>query len=131
MKLKEHINNFEKSLLTEVTATGATGTYIGRAGDYIDQKLSGAFHPEINNLKKQLEDQIEGDIAKRMYTDENTPELEQDFIDLEWEYHYDEEEEIDNSKFKNTTGKMQNVGIDINYDKIKDKTEDIHYSLDN
>ena len=51
MKLKEHIENFEKSLLKEVTATGATGTFVGGAGDYIDNKFSGGFHPDFMELK--------------------------------------------------------------------------------
>ena len=59
-----------------------------------------------------------------MYTDDNTPVAERDFFDINWTYEYDKEVKKDNSKFKNTTGKMQNVGIDINYDKIKDKTEE-------
>ena len=60
-----------------------------------------------------------------MYTDDVTPFIDPDFIDLEWEYDYDENEEVDKSKFKSTSEtKMLNVGIEIKYDKIMDKTEE-------
>ena len=126
MNLLETYNkNKKKHLLKEVTATGATGTFVGAAGDYIDQKFAGPFHPELNDLKKQLEKQVENDIIKRMWADDITPDFEQDFIDLEWDYEYDENKEIDNSKFKSKSEtKMQLVGIEINYDKIEDKTEE-------
>ena len=124
MKLKEHIQIFEKHLLKEVSATGATGTFVGGAGDFIDQKFAGAFHPEFGELKDLLKLQVDNDIIRRMYTDDNTPMTDQDFMDLEWDYEYDENEEIDNSKFKNTAGTMQHVSIDINYDKIIEKSEE-------
>ena len=93
-------------------------------GNYIDQKFAGPFHPELNDLKKLLKKQVDGDIIKRMYTDDNTPMADQDYIDLDWDYEYDENEEIDNSKFINTIGIDQLVDIDIQYDKIIDKTEE-------
>ena len=118
MKLKEHINNFEKSLLTEVTATGVTGTFVGRAGDYIDQKFAGAFHPEFGELKDLLKLQVDSDIIKRMYTDDITPLADQDYIDLDWKYEYDEYVKQDNSKFKNTSEtEMQLVDMKIKYTK--------------
>tara|TARA_Y100000593_G_C4236198_1_gene299674 strand:- start:114 stop:527 length:414 start_codon:yes stop_codon:yes gene_type:complete len=114
-----------KDLLNEISVTGVTGTFVGGAGDYIDQKFSGAFHPEMNDLRKMLEKQIEGDIEKRMYTDDVTPIADQDFIDLDWKYEYDKNVEKDNSKFKSTSeNEMQLVDIEINYDKIIDKTEE-------
>ena len=114
-----------KDLLKEVTATGAVGTFTGRGGNYIDQKFAGGFHPEFGELRKTLEKQVDGDIMKRMYTDDVTPFIDPDFIDLEWEYDYDENEEVDKSKFKSTSKtKMLNVGIEIKYDKIIDKTEE-------
>ena len=114
-----------KDLLNEVSVTGATGTFVGSSGDYIDQKFSGAFHPEMNDLRKMLEKQVEGDIEKRMYTDDVTPIADQDFIDLDWKYEYDKNVEKDNSKFKSTSeNEMQLVDIEINYDKIIDKTEE-------
>ena len=47
--LKSYDKNKKKHLLKEVTATGAAGTFVGGAGDYIDQKFAGPFHPELNN----------------------------------------------------------------------------------
>ena len=114
-----------KDLLNEVTATGATGTFVGGAGDYIDQKFSGAFHPDFMELKKLLQQQVDNDIIKRMYTDEITPEFEQDFIDLEWDYEYTPTLKIDKSKFKSKNEtEMQLVDLKINYDKIENKTEE-------
>ena len=44
------------------------------------------------------------DLAKRLYTDDNTPLSDEDFIDLEWEYKYDEEgSTIDNDNFINNS----------------------------
>ena len=122
--LKTYDKNKKKHLLKEVTATSAVGTFVGSAGDYIDKKFSGGFHPEFGKLKDMLRQQIDDDIVKRMFTDDFTPQPDQDFIDMEWEYHYDENEEIDNSKFKNTGRDMQLVDLDIKYDKIIDKTEE-------
>jgi len=120
-----------KDLLNEISVTGVTGTFVGGAGDYIDQKFSGAFHPEMNDLRKMLEKQVEGDIEKRMYTDDVTPIADQDFIDLDWKYEYDKNVEKDNSKFKSTSEtEMQFVDIEIKYDKILDKTEENMKYLD-
>jgi hypothetical protein len=118
MKLKEHIENFEKSLLKEVTATGATGTFVGGAGDYIDNKFSGGFHPDFMELKILLMKQVEGDIEKRMYSDDNTPLPDQDFIDLDWEYEYDKNEPLyDEDDFINKSKtNMKNIGIEYKYD---------------
>ena len=49
--LESYNKNKEKHILKEVTATGATGTFVGGAGDYIDQKFSGGFHPDFMELK--------------------------------------------------------------------------------
>ena len=122
--LESYDKNKKKHLLKEVTATGAVGGFVGRGGDYIDDKFSGGFHPDFGELRKTLEKQVDGDIMKRMYSDDNTPPSDQDYIDLEWDYEYDENEEIDNSKFKNTSGNMQLVDLKIDYDKIIDKTEE-------
>jgi hypothetical protein len=122
--LETYDKNKEKHILKEVTATGAAGTFVGGAGNVVDQKFAGPFHPILNDLKKQLEKQIDDDIVKRMYTDDVTPLADQDFIDLEWDYEYDENEKIDNSKFINTSGIDQLVDLDIKYDKIIDKTEE-------
>ena len=119
--LETYDKNRKKHLLKEVTATGAAGTFTGRGGNYIDQKFAGGFHPEFGELKKTLEKQVDNDIVKRMYTDDVTPFIDPDFIDLEWEYHYDENEEVDKSKFKSTSEtEMQLVDIEIKYDKTEE-----------
>jgi hypothetical protein len=60
-----------------------------------------------------------------MYTDDVTPQADQDFIDLDWKYEYDKNVEKDNSKFKsNSDTEMQTIDLEINYDKIIDKTEE-------
>ena len=48
--LETYDKNKEKHLLKEVTATGAAGTFVGGSGNYIDQSLAGAFHPEFMEL---------------------------------------------------------------------------------
>ena len=126
--VKRHIYSYgdiKKSVpsLKEVTAAGGIGGFVGRGGHDIDQLFAGPYHPEFGDIEKLLDKQIEDNIAIRMWTDDNTPIADQDFIDLEWDYEYDENEEIDNSKFKTTGDKMQLVDIDIKYDKIIDKTE--------
>ena len=123
--LETYNKNRKKHLLKEVTATGATGTFTGRGGNYIDQKFAGGFHPEFGELRKTLERQVDGDIEKRMYTDDVTPLADQDFIDLEWEYEYTPTLDIDKSKFINTSEtEMQFVDMEIKYDKVIDKTEE-------
>jgi tRNA U34 5-carboxymethylaminomethyl modifying enzyme MnmG/GidA len=123
--LESYDKNKKKHLLKEVTGTGAVGGFVGGAGDYIDQKFSGGFHPEFNELKNTLKIQVDNDIIKRMWNDDNTPMAEQDFIDLELNYEYDVIINKDNSKFKSTSEtEMQLVDIDIKYDKIIDKTEE-------
>ena len=123
--LETYQKNKKKHLLSEITVAAAAGGFTGRAGSYIDQKFAGPFHPELNDLKKHLEKQVENDIAIRMWTDDNTPLADQDFIDLDWKYEYDEYVKKDNSKFKNTSEtEMQLVDVEINYDKILDRTEE-------
>ena len=123
--LETYDKNKKKHLLKEVTATGAAGTFVGGAGDFIDTKFAGPFHPKFNELRKALEKQVEGDIIKRMYTDDITPLADQDFIDLDWKYEYDEYVKQDNSKFKNTSEtEMQLVDMEIDYDKIEDHIEE-------
>tara|TARA_R110002074_G_scaffold59464_1_gene144703 strand:- start:778 stop:1215 length:438 start_codon:yes stop_codon:yes gene_type:complete len=122
--LESYDKNKKKHLLKEVSATGAVSGFVGRGGNLIDDLFSGGFHPEFGELEKLLNQQVDGDIMKRMYSDDNTPPSDQDFIDLEWDYEYDENEEIDNSKFINTSGIDQLVDLEIKYDKIIDKTEE-------
>ena len=125
MNLQEtYQKNKKKHLLKEVSVAGATGTFVGGAGNIIDQLFAGAFHPEFGDLEKLLDKQIEDNIAIRMWTDDITPIADQDFIDLDWKYEYDEYVEKDNSKFKTTSDKMQLVDMEIQYDEIIDKTEE-------
>ena len=132
MNLQEsYQKNKKKHLLNEVTATSAAGTFTGRSGNLIDDLFSGAFHPEFGDLEKLLNQQIDDDIIKRMYTDDVTPLSPQDFIDMDWKYEYDEYVKKDNSKFKTTSDKMQLVDIDIKYDKIIDKTEENEKFINN
>ena len=75
----------------------------------------------ILELRKTLEKQVDGDIMKRMYTDDVTPFIDPDFIDLEWEYEYTPTLDIDKSKFKSTSEtEMQFVDMEIKYDKTKE-----------
>ena len=123
--LKSYDKNKKKHLLKEITATGATSTFVGGAGDFIDTKFAGPFHPEFSELKKLLIKQVDNDIIRRMWTDDITPLADQDFIDLDWKYEYDEYIEKDNSKFKSDSEtEMQLVDLEIKYDEIIDKTEE-------
>jgi len=116
--IDDSIKNVENTVLKEVSATGAVGGFVGSGGNYIDDKFSGGFHPDFGELRKTLEKQVENDIIKRMYTDDVTPMTDQDFIDLEWDYQYDENEPIyDKDDFINKSEtNMERVGIDIKYD---------------
>ena len=123
--LETYDKNKKKHLLSEVTATGAAGTFVGRAGNIIDQLFSGPYHPEFGDLEKLLDKQIEDNIAIRMWTDDITPIADQDFFEIDWKYEYDEYVEKDNSKFKTTSEtEMQLVDVEIKYDEIIDKTEE-------
>ena len=123
MKLKEYLENFD-NYLNEVSVGSAVGGFTGRAGDVIDQKFAGGFHPEFGELEDLLKLQVDSDIIKRMYTDDVTPMTDQDFIDMDWEYEYTPVLKIDKSKFKTTSDKMQLVDLDIKYDEEEDKTEE-------
>ena len=123
--LETYDKNKKKHLLNEVTATGAAGTFIGGAGNIIDQLFAGPYHPEFGDIEKLLDKQIEDNIAIRMWTDDNTPIADQDFIDMDWEYEYTPVLDIDNSKFKSESEtEMQLVDLDIEYDEVEDKTEE-------
>ena len=122
---KNHlVDDDNKHLLKEVTAASAVGAFTGRAGDYIDQRFAGPFHPEFAQLKDLLKKQVDSDIIKRMYTDDRTPITDQEFIEIDWKYEYDEYVKQDNSKFKSTSeDEMEVVDLEIDYDKIIDNTE--------
>jgi len=123
--LETYDKNKKKHLLKEVSAAAGVGAFTGRAGNYIDQKFAGAFHPKFGELKDLLKLQVDSDIIKRMYTDDVTPMTDQDFIDMEWEYKYTPVLNIDRSKFKSENEtEMQLVDLDLKYDKIEDKTEE-------
>ena len=125
MKLQEsYQKNKKKHLLSEVSVAGSAGTFVGGAGNIIDQLFSGPYHPEFGDLEKLLDKQIEDNIAIRMWTDDITPIADQDFFEVDWKYEYDEYVEKDNSKFKTTGDKMQLVDLDIKYDDVEDKTEE-------
>ena len=122
---KNHLVDDNKHLLKEVTVAGDVGTFTGRAGDHIDQKFAGPFHPEFAGLRDLLKLQVQSDITKRMYSDDRTPFAEQEFVDVDWKYEYDEYVKQDNSKFKtNSETEMQLVDLEIKYDEIEDKTEE-------
>ena len=126
MNLQEsYKKNKKKHLLKEVSVTGATGTFVGGAGNIIDRLFSGPYHREFGDLENLLNQQIDDNIARRMYNDDITPFADQDFLEIDWKYEYDEEIKKDNSKFKNTSEtEMQLVDIEVKYDKIEDKTEE-------
>ena len=111
--------NIKNTIIKEVSGTTATSGFVGRAGDIVDQKFAGPFKPDEMELEKLLNQQIDNDIAKRMWTDEVTPFLEEDFIDLEIDYKYDTEKDLikDKNNFINKSKtNMKKVGINIEYD---------------
>ena len=123
-KKKHLVDDDNKHLLNEVSVAAGAETHAGRAGDHIDRKFAGPFHPEFAQLKKLLKKQVEGDIIKRMYTDDNTPVAERDFFDINWTYEYDKEVKKDNSKFKNTSEtEMQSIPIEYHSDDDIDENE--------
>ena len=123
--LESYDKNKKKHLLKEVTTTSAAASFVGSHGDIIDTLFGGAFHPEFGDLEKLLNQQIDANIIKRMYTDDITPMSDQDWFEVDWEYEYTPVLDIDNSKFKNTSEtEMQLVDIEVKYDKIEDKTEE-------
>tara|TARA_Y100000593_G_C4274150_1_gene319085 strand:+ start:207 stop:734 length:528 start_codon:yes stop_codon:yes gene_type:complete len=121
--LKDAIEDFDTEVLLEQegSTTGAVGGFTGRAGQDIDDLYAGPFHPKFNNLKKSLQQQIEDTLAKRLYTDDFTPLSEEDYVDLEWDYHYDEVISTDKSNFINRSmTNMKYVDTKIKYDKNED-----------
>ena len=123
-KKKHLVDDDNKHLLNEVSVAAGAETHAGRAGDHIDRKFAGPFHPEFAQLKKLLKKQVGGDIIKRMYTDDNTPVAERDFFDINWTYEYDKEVKKDNSKFKNTSEtEMQSIPIEYHSDDDIDENE--------
>ena len=110
--------------LNEFTGVSVAG-FVGRGCMYIDDLFAGGFHPDFGELEKLLNQQVDDDIIKRMWNDDITPLSDQDYIDLDWKYEYDEYIKKDNSKFINTSEtEMQLVDLEIKYDKIIDKTEE-------
>ena len=66
--LETYDKNKEKHLLNEVTATGATGTFVGRSGNFIDDLFAkhvnagGRIYLELNwsqHLKRWLPEDVE------------------------------------------------------------------------
>ena len=124
--LEIYQKNKEKHSLDEVTAGTSVGGFTGKGGQLIDQLFAGGFHPEFGNLDKLLNKQIDDKIINRMWNDDVTPMIDPDFLEVDWKYEYDEYIKQDNSKFKNTSEtEMQLVDIEIQYDKIEDRTEEM------
>ena len=73
-KKKHLLTEDNRHLLDETTAVGAVGGFTGRGGQDVDTIFAGGFHPEFGDLRSLLIKQIEDDIAKRMFTDDETPE---------------------------------------------------------
>ena len=126
--LESYDKNKKKHLLREVTAGGSVGAFVGTGGQTIDALFAGPYHPDFGEIGKLLKKQLEYRFELSDWNRGITPELEQLFKYLDIDYHYDKlptEEDIQKmKKFINTTGKMQPVDIEINYDKIIDKTEE-------
>ena len=115
----------KKKHLKEVTGGEAAAPFVGGAGDFIDSKFAGPYHPDFGNIKKLLKKQIDFDIMKRLWTDEITPDADIEWEEIDWKYEYDKYLKKDNSKFKNTSEtEMQLVDLEIKYDEIIDKTEE-------
>ena len=55
MKLKKYIENFEKSLLDEISVGGSVGGFVGTAGQDIDDRFTGPYHPEFGNIGNLLQ----------------------------------------------------------------------------
>ena len=112
----------KKKHLKEVTGGEAAAPFVGGAGDFIDSKFAGPYHPDFGNIKKLLKKQIDFDIMKRLWTDEITPDADIEWEEIDWKYEYDKYLKKDNSKFKNTSAtEMQMVDMEIDYDYIMDK----------
>ena len=110
-----------KKLLNEVSVAGSVGAFTGRAGNYIDQKFAGPFHPKFGNIKKELESQVDSDISKRMWNDDSTPPAQEKFVDMEYEYGFDEPkidyDDIDFINNSNTNWKA--IDTNLKYDDYK------------
>jgi hypothetical protein len=124
MKLKKLIN---KSLIDEVSVAVGAASHLGAKGDDIDTQFAGGFNPKAGNIKKLLQKQVDDNDNKREFSDKITPLFDRDYIDLEWDYGYDEEEIYKiPTGFSNTSEtEMQYVsGIKINYDNVISKSEE-------
>ena len=122
MNILDSYKKNKKKHLKEVSGGEAAAPFVGGAGDFIDHKFAGPFHPDFGNIKKLLGKQIDFDILKRMWTDEITPNADIDWEEIDWKYEYDKYLKKDNSKFINTSDtEMQYVDIEIDYDYIMDK----------
>jgi len=114
----------KKKHLKEFTGGEAAEAFVGGAGDFIDSKFAGPFHPDFGHIKNLLARQVDFDIMKRHWTDEITPLADVDWEEVDWKYEYDEYLKKDNSKFINTSEtEMQLVDMEIDYDYIMDKAK--------
>ena len=124
--LEKYDKNKEKHLLDEVTAAAAVSGFTGKGGQLIDRLFAGGFHPEFGDIYSLLGKQIDDKIMKRLFSDEHTPDFERDWKEVDWKYEYDLVSQKDNSKFKSKSDtEMQLVDMEISYDKIEDRTEEM------
>ena len=122
ISLDDYSSGSKKNHLKEFTGGEAAESFVGGAGDFIDTKFAGPYHPDFGHIKKLLSRQVDFDIMKRHWTDEVTPEADIDWEEIDWKYEYDKYLKKDNSKFINTSDtEMQYVYIGIKYDKTDDR----------
>ncbi len=117
--IDDSIKNINNSILKEVAATGAVGSFVGKKGQDIDELFAGGFHPEFGDLEKLLKFQVKLNKLKQQYSKENTPLVGIDWkssgvnIDFDDIYrHIDNEDDFINKSETN----MEKVGIEIKYD---------------
>jgi len=124
MKFKKYLEDFDKKL-NEVSVATSAATHVGAKGDDIDTIFAGGFKPDEGDIRNLLLKQVYNNDMKRKFSDKVTPLFDRDYIDLDWKYEYDEYVKKDNSKFKsNSQTEMQLIDLEIDYDKVIDKTEE-------
>ena len=133
--LKEAINEFDVISEQEggTTATGAVSGFTGRAGQDVDDRFAGPFHPDFNDLRKTLKLQLDKTLAKQIYNKEITPILYDDYLDVEWKYEFDEYGiDINPEDFINDSeSNWKEIKTNLSYDKnpiiknyLKNKSKD-------
>tara|TARA_B100000073_G_C23604659_1_gene521897 strand:+ start:133 stop:627 length:495 start_codon:yes stop_codon:yes gene_type:complete len=129
--LKSYNKNKKKHLLNEVTSTGGEGgvvstgaipSFTGRGGQEIDGIFSGGHHPDFGDLMGLLQQQLDDRFAKEDYSDKITLPYETAWDIVFKDYKFDDStylSGLENKKFKSTTGKDEEVDLDIKYDDNK------------